>query len=513
MKNGNLLLLAIVSVIVLFVGLGGVPLLDPDEPVYAQTPKEMLVAGDLLSPRIYGEYWYDKPPMFYWLVAGAFKLFGVNSFAARVPSALMGLGCIFYLYFTVKRHLDESAAFWSAMVMVTSLGFFYIAKAAVTDMTLTFFLTVAFLSMFEKRYWLTAFAAGLAVVTKGPIGLLFPGAILTLYSLMSGEWKSRWNGKLLCAFSLFFAVALPWYGYMIQHHGNAFIDTFIGFHNITRFTSPEHPETNRWFFYFPVLLIGLFPWAALLPRGIYDVFIKRHGREQTFLLYVFLWFVFIFVFFTASSTKLVSYILPLYPAAAILIGAAISRLNSSWREKTRAWEWLIGGLLLTGLFGAGCFWGIGFMPEIKMGAIGAIVVFALGGCWFAIAAWKRAWSQAALSQVAMSTVFSLVLILQLFPAVAPKFASNQLAVSIQEQYDQVSPLYIVKFLRPGVSFYSDLYGIEMNNKKIEETIAATTGKTYFVMHEYEFKKLSPQITERLVLLTQHEDKMLLLRPQ
>lgn len=513
MRNWNLLLLTIVSVIVLFVGLGNVPLLDPDEPVYAQTPKEMLAAGDLLSPRIYGEYWYDKPPMYYWLVAGAFKLFGVNAFAARFPSVVMGLGCIFYLYFVVKRHLNDRAAFWSAMVMVTSLGFFYIAKAAVTDMTLTFFLTIAFLSMFEKRYWLTAFAAGLAVVTKGPIGLLFPGAVLTLYSLMSGEWKSRWNSKLLYVFPLFFVVALPWYAYMIQQHGNAFIDTFLGFHNITRFTSPEHPGTNRWFFYFPVLLIGLFPWTALLPRAIYDIFTKRHGREQAFLLYAFLWFLFIFAFFTASSTKLVSYILPLYPAAAILIGAAIERLASTWREKTRAWEWLLGGTLLTGLFGAGCFWGIRFMPEIRTGAITAIVVFALGGSCLVIAAWKRLWSQAAWSQLLMGTAFSLVFILQLLPAVAPRFASDQLAETLQQQYDQISPLYVVKFLRPGISFYSGIYGIELNKDKIEETMTATTGKAYFLMHEGEFKRLSPQTAGALTLLAKYDEKMLLLRPQ
>ena len=144
MNHRNLLLLAVVSCLIFFIGLGGVPLLDPDEPVYAQTPKEMLAAHDLLSPRIYGDYWYDKPPMYYWLVAGSFSLFGVNEFAARFPSAVMGLGCVFYLFFAVRRLLNETAAFWSAMVLATSLGFFYIAKAAVTDMTLNLFLMVAF---------------------------------------------------------------------------------------------------------------------------------------------------------------------------------------------------------------------------------------------------------------------------------------------------------------------------------------------------------------------------------
>lgn len=511
MNNRNLLLLAVVSCLILFVGLGDVPLLDPDEPVYAQTPKEMLAAQDLLSPRIYGEYWYDKPPMYYWLVAGSFSLFGVNEFAARFPSAVMGLGCVFYLFFAVRRLLNETAAFWSAMVMVTSLGFFYIAKAAVTDMTLNLFLMVAFISLFEKRYWLTALAAGLAVVTKGPVGLLFPGAVLTLYSLASGEWKSRWNGKLLSSFLLFFLVALPWYGYMVHYHGNAFVDTFLGFHNVTRFTNPEHPETNRWYFYFPVLLVGLFPWAALLPRGIYDAVVKRSGREQEFLVYVCLWFALIFVFFTVSSTKLVSYILPLYPAAAILIGAAISRMILNWRERINAREWMVGGPLLIGLFIAGWYMAIKTMPELTGGALPVIGLFAVCGVWLVAALWRREWAQAAWSQVLMSLAFSLVLILQLFPAAAPRFASNQLAVSLQQQYDQAAPLYIVKFLRPGVAFYSNLYGSPMEKEKIAETVTGTTGKAYFIMHEREFTDLPPVVSGTLTLLAQHEDKMLLLR--
>jgi len=97
-SGSSFLLLALISLIILFSNLGGIPLLDPDEPVYAQTPKEMLQSADLISPRIYGEFWYDKPPMYYWLVAGAYQLFGVNEFAARFPSALLGLITVLYIY-------------------------------------------------------------------------------------------------------------------------------------------------------------------------------------------------------------------------------------------------------------------------------------------------------------------------------------------------------------------------------------------------------------------------------
>ena len=128
----------IVAVFIMFFQLGSYPLLDPDEPVYAQTAREMAASGDLLSPRIYGEYWYDKPPMYYWLVAAASTLFGAGEFASRFPSALLAVAGSVYLYLSVSRLLSIRAGVLSALVLTTSLEYFYLGKAAVTDMTLTF---------------------------------------------------------------------------------------------------------------------------------------------------------------------------------------------------------------------------------------------------------------------------------------------------------------------------------------------------------------------------------------
>ena len=105
----------------MFFQLGSYPVLDPDEPVYAQTPREMLAAGDLLSPRIYGNYWYDKPPMYYWLVAAASKIFGMGEFAARFPSALLAVAGSVYLYFSVSRLISIRAGIFSALILTTSL--------------------------------------------------------------------------------------------------------------------------------------------------------------------------------------------------------------------------------------------------------------------------------------------------------------------------------------------------------------------------------------------------------
>jgi len=153
-EKGSLLVLAIIVAFNIFFGLGSIPLLDPDEPVYAETAREMIQFNDYLSPRIYNEYWFDKPPMYYWLVAGAMHVFGDGEFAARFPAALMAFLTVIMLYCSITRLFNERTGFWSALVLATSVQFFYLGKAAVTDTTLLFFLTGSLLCYLHKQYWL-----------------------------------------------------------------------------------------------------------------------------------------------------------------------------------------------------------------------------------------------------------------------------------------------------------------------------------------------------------------------
>ena len=188
-EKGSLLVLAIIVAFNIFFGLGSIPLLDPDEPVYAETAREMIQFNDYLSPRIYNEYWFDKPPMYYWLVAGSMHVFGDSEFAARFPAAVMAFLTVIMLYCSVTRLFNEKAGFWSALVLATSVQFFYLGKAAVTDTTLVFFLTGALLCYLHKKYWLMYVCMALATVTKGPIGIVFPGAIIFLHILCTGQWR------------------------------------------------------------------------------------------------------------------------------------------------------------------------------------------------------------------------------------------------------------------------------------------------------------------------------------
>ncbi|MBC8015170.1 MAG: glycosyltransferase family 39 protein, partial [Sporomusaceae bacterium] len=339
-------LVAIISIVILFFNLGGIPLLDPDEPVYAETPKEMMAFDEFISPRIYGEYWYDKPPMYYWLVAASYKIFGITEFAARFPSAVLAVACTLAVYLSGRRLFNERAGMAGALVLTTSIEFFYLGKAAVTDMTLLLCLTISLLAFIEKRYYLAYLFAGLATVTKGPIGLLFPGAIVFSYILVTRNWSLMKSMKIPSGLLLYAIVALPWYVAMYSLHGSAFIDTFLGFHNLTRFTSPEHPEVVLWYYYIPVLMIGFFPWTSIMLQSMWTSLTKSR-QDFSALLFLNIWAIVIFIFFTISQTKLVSYILPMYPPLAMIVGWYIDRLwIASNRQRSSSWAILLGILAI-----------------------------------------------------------------------------------------------------------------------------------------------------------------------
>lgn len=186
-------------------------------------------------------------------------------------------------------------------------------------MTLLFTLTVCLLAFLAKKYYLFYIFAGLATVTKGPIGLIFPGTIVFLYFLTTGRWSQLRSMHLPLGLLLYVVVAVPWYGAMYMLHGMDFINTFLGFHNITRFTSPEHPEGVLWYYFIPVLIVGFFPWIAVLLQAVWSS-LRNSGRDFSSLVFLNIWAVFIFIFFSISQTKLVSYILPMFPPIAMIVG-------------------------------------------------------------------------------------------------------------------------------------------------------------------------------------------------
>ena len=496
----------IVAVFIMFFQLGSNPLLDPDEPVYAQTAREMLAAGDLLSPRIYGDFWYDKPPMYYWLVAAASQVFGMGEFAARFPSALLAVAGSVYLYLSVARLISVRAGLFSALVLTTSVEYFYLGKAAVTDMTLSFCLMVSLLSFIEKKYLRFYLFAALAVVTKGPIGLFFAGGIVFLYLAATQRWRELARMSLLKGAALFTLVAAPWYALMIHYHGAAFVDTFLGFHNVTRFTAPEHASGAVWYYFVPVLLVGFFPWTALLFQSLWSA-LTTNRKDRSVLLFFLIWAAVVFVFFSISATKLVSYILPMYPALAVILGWYLDQAMEYGREKPRA-SWIVLTLLLSGGLIWGLFKALDTMPYLEAGVLGCSAVIFLMAVVSAGFIWQRKLTSAVGVQAVSMMLFITVVTSLLIPALAPTFSSRELALEFRRQYDGTSTMHVQKFLQPGVAFYAEIFGPEFKTGAKLSELLARGEKGYVLVQRKMYEKLPPSDQQKLIELAAVEDKMI-----
>lgn len=511
---GAFLITAIISMIIIFFNLDGIPLLDPDEPVYAETPKEMFLYNDFISPRIFGEYWYDKPPMYYWLVALSYKVFGINDFAARFPSGSLAVVCIFVMWYFGNKIFNQRTGILSALILLTSVEYFYLGKAAVTDITLNLFLTCSLFSFITKKYYLFYFFAGLAVLTKGPIGLFFPGIIVFIYLVVTKNLKELTRIKLPLGIVIFSIIALPWYIIMYHLHGSIFIDTFLGFHNLTRFTTPEHPSGVVWYYYIPVLIIGFFPWNALLIQSIYHSFIHYRDKFNE-LVFLNIWFTVVFLFFSISQTKLVSYILPMYPPMAMLIGWYIDKLSNNYYNAKRQYSWSIISCILIVGFIIGALLNINQIPNYNQSVVFLIVTLISMFVCIIFFTWKNQIEKLFWTNVWGMTIFSIVLAGMLFPAIAPQFSTYNTVRQFEECYDNNSPIFISKFLHPSFSFYGNKYGSELifSDDSIPnlEVILEENEQAYFILRDIDYMRIPENTQNKLSTIKKIDNKLILIK--
>jgi 4-amino-4-deoxy-L-arabinose transferase-like glycosyltransferase len=502
-------LILLVAGILMFTFLGRQPLLDPDEPVYAETAREMLQFKDFVSPRIYGDFWFDKPPLYYWLAAGAFKIFGVNEFAARFPAAFFAVSGVVLIYGAGRKLFSERVGLLAALALTTSLEYFYLGNAAVTDMTLNFFLTAALLAFLCRKYYLLYICCAFAVVTKGPVALFFCGMIISLYLIGVKDFKRLKDMRLLGGSILFALLALPWYVAMYSIHGTAFIETFLGFHNITRFLQPEHASGAVWYYYFPVLILGFFPWTAFLAQSFWAG-AREKGENRDTCMFLLIWVSVVFLFFSFSKTKLISYILPLYPPLALLTGYYFDKIWA--RKKTRPLKIAAGVfgtlavVLVAGLFLAGGELSPRLMPVVKI--LTAILIIMT--VFILRESARGNFGAVFTGQVMGAMIFFLVLAAQVVPVIAPVFSVKSFAQEFKHHYDGQTAVYVEKFYRPGFMYYSGIAGVELS----KENVAAVTsekGKAYFIMKKKKYEQLSPEIQNKFRALFVAEDKILLIR--
>ena len=329
-----LLLTAALALFVSFFRLGSITLFDVDEAVFAEATKEMVQSGDWINPTYNGENRYDKPILIYWLMAVSYKIFGINEFAARFPSALSGVLLCLSIFLFVRYLYDNKRALYASVSFVLSLYYLAYSHAAVTDMVLTLFISLSlfsfYLSLKMHRRYIYGFYifSALAFLTKGLIGIVFPFGIAFIYLLITDGLKGMKKAIDIWGMLLFSVVSFPWYIAQYLINGQEFIQQFIIKHHFMRYAGVISGHRGPIYIYIPYIIAGLFPWIAFLPSGIGEIFTKIKSLKDlgnlekdgdSHGLFFLIWLAVIFVFFSFSTTKLPNYILPAIPAASILI--------------------------------------------------------------------------------------------------------------------------------------------------------------------------------------------------
>ncbi|MDF2635947.1 MAG: hypothetical protein K0R78_2821 [Pelosinus sp.] len=326
----------------LFILLGNrLPITDPVESNYALTAKEMILSNDWLSPRIYGQVWFDKPIMIYWLIGVMFKILGFAELAARCVPAFFGACGVVLSEWFVSKIANPQQSLISAGILATSLQYFMISKLLIPDIVLFVFASAAlvffFLGYFESRgktwwYLLMYPCMALAVLTKGPVGVLLPCLIIIVFLGNEKNWSELKKMRILSGLFLFAIIALPWYLLMYAKHGETFLDTFFGVHNYLRATVSEHPKDNVFYYYFFVFIISTLPWTGFAIGGLHIGF-KGLCKKDAKISLLTIWSVIYFVFYSFMATKYLTYTFPmLFPVVVLASFFVDAELQSPSRR-------------------------------------------------------------------------------------------------------------------------------------------------------------------------------------
>ncbi len=348
-----------------FSHLGAIGFVGPDEPRYAWIARDMAETRDWVTPRLYGKPWFEKPPLFYWGAAISFKVFGVSEAAARLPSAISALLATLALAWLALRLYGAETARWLLLLLPTTVGMIGFSHAAATDMPFSGMLTIAMIGaavvlglarnknspVIPQTPWLAlilfGFFLGLAVLAKGPAAIILSGGAIFFWALFTKRWRDAFRLFHPAALASFCLTALPWY-ILCARRNPDFFRIFIIEHNFKRYLTPEFQHIQPFWYYGPVLLVAFFPWIPLLLWTVvagtrHLLHTKTASPATTFLL---TWSSFCVAFFSTSHSKLPGYILPAFPAIALLLSHSCFSPIIANRKASGATLFLFAGLAL-----------------------------------------------------------------------------------------------------------------------------------------------------------------------
>ncbi|MCA7901090.1 glycosyltransferase family 39 protein [Burkholderia cepacia] len=336
----TLVLLVVALAIVWFAPLGLRHLIPSDEGRYAEMAREMFVTGDWITPRYNGYKYFEKPPLQTWMNALTFAWFGIGEWQARLYTALASFAGVLLVGFTGARLFNPLSGFLAAVVLAASPYWNLMGHFNALDMGLAFWMALSLCSLLlaqrpglrpaAARGWMWACWAAMAfaVLSKGLVGLILPGAVLVLYTLIARDWALWKRLYLVSGLVIFFAIVTPWF-VLVQQRNPEFFNFFFIVQQFRRYLTPEQNRPGPLYYFVPVLLVGFLPWLSVAWQSIrHALRMPRQPNGFSPMLVLLIWSAFIFLFFSASHSKLISYVLPVAPALALIIGAYLPLMTA-----------------------------------------------------------------------------------------------------------------------------------------------------------------------------------------
>jgi 4-amino-4-deoxy-L-arabinose transferase-like glycosyltransferase len=339
-----------------FLALDRPELRKPDEIRYAQVAREIVDGGDWITMHLHGRPYLDKPPLFFWFIALSSYLWqGITPFSARFPSAFFGTLTVLMVFFIGRILYDSRTGFLSSLILATGFEFARYSTRATIDTTLTFFITTSILCFLQWYKWNEEGSTGqkdvmrlsiygfyvsmaLATLSKGPVGFIFPLMASLVFLLIQRNWKGIREMRLLQGLSLFLAVVLCWYLPAAFKGGQTFL-------RVTLFHQPAAYYLKGWFHAEPIYYylisfpLNFLPCSAFLPGAMVYGYFKASDQKKEGFLSVFIWFIVIFLFLSFAGAKRDRYLLPLYPAASLLVSKLWGDLIFDQMKRFRR-EWI-----------------------------------------------------------------------------------------------------------------------------------------------------------------------------
>lgn len=507
-----LVVLLIAATVPYLVNLGVSSIWDANEAFYAQTPREMMSAGDYVTPSFNFQLRMNKPVLSYWNVAASYQLFGVSEKSERLPIAMGGLAII-ATAFALGRLLGGTfAGLLSALVLATSPRLLLLARRIIIDIHITMWtgLVLLFFALSEakpahRRVYLILMyvAAGFGVLTKGPIAVFLPALVFFLYLASQKRLRDLRHMMLPAGAVISLSIVLPWYYFLYREHGWEYIGAFIFGENLGRYAEAVGEQSRGVLFYPPVMLGDLFPWSLLIPVALWWAVRERFENRTARLLVI--WIVVIVAFFSLSGTKEDLYILPIVTAEAALIGAMLAAaINGAPVTRPATWFTSATALLLLAA-GIGLFWVFAVSQHYALnGGAAAGATAIVGGAAALAATLRRRLFAAAATVAAAVVIINWCVVLCTLPDFERYKPVRPFADIIRSRATVGAIVGSYKFALPSMVFYLNRPIMEVVLPDHLRAVFYSSSDIYFVMPAIEYESVKDRLPVRTYVLARQQ---------